>query len=178
MADIEELDRIWREGLSSAAETMTPLTDPTAHVARRIRRRRRACTVFTTVGVAVTVLVIVLTVSVARDAQRDDFATGSPVVVRVEVLVDNTLRIQFPGRPVSGQPPHVEIPHGLIRFEVRSPSGGSDHIIIRGVPEFDVVVSGQETVTEVVRIPRGRYVMYSAIPGHAEAGETVVLVVK
>ena len=180
MTDIEELDRIWREGLASAADAMPPATDPAARVAERVRRRRRARTTLTAISVAVTALVIVVALSFARDRQSGEFATAPPVaVVRVEVLVGGQLTIQFPGRAVSGQPPHVELPHGVIRFEVRSGSGAADRLVIDGVPKFAAVVgSTHDVVTDIVRMPPGRYLMHSTLSGHAEAGEKAVLVVK
>jgi len=179
MTDLDELDRIWREGLASAAATTTPVADPSVRVAERIRRRRRTRTTLTAIGVAVTGLVIILAVSLTRNPQRGDLATSTPVaVVRVEILVGGQLTIQFPGRAVSGQPPHVELPHGVIRFDVSSP-GGTDHLVIDGAPKFSaVVVPTHDAVTESVRIPPGRYLMHSTLPGHAIAGEEAILVVK
>jgi hypothetical protein len=178
MTDTDELDRIWREVLSSAADAMLPVTDPTPRVASRVRRRRRARTTRAAIGVAVTVMAVVVAVSFARDRQRGDVATAPPVtVVRVDVLVDGQLTIQFPGRAVSGQPPHVDLPHGVIRFEVRT-GGAADGLSIDGVPKFAVIVDSiHEVVTETVRIPPGRYLMHSTLAGHAEAGEEAVLVV-
>jgi hypothetical protein len=123
--------------------------------------------------------VLIVAVSFALDRQGGEVATAPPVaVVRVEVLVGGQLRIQFPGRAVSGQPPQVDLRHGVIRFEVRSGSG-ADHVVIDGVPNFAAAVdSTYGVVTELVRMPPGRYLMRSTIPGHAEAGETAVLVVK
>jgi hypothetical protein len=179
MTDIDELDRIWRDGLAAAADAMPPATDPAARVGERIRRRRRARTTLTAISAAVTAVVIVVAVSFARDRQSGEFATSSPVaVVRVEVLVGGQLTIHFPGRAVSGQPPHVELPHGVIRFEVRSGSG-ADRLVIDGVPKFVAVVgSTHAAVTEIVQIPPGRYLMHSTVLGHAEVGEKAVLIVK
>jgi len=178
MPDIDELDRIWREGLSSAAGAMPPVTDPTARVAERVRRRERARARITAIGVvAVIALMIVLAVSVELSSRRADIATPSPVArVDVEVLVGGQLQIRFPGRSVGGQPPRVELPSGLIRFDVRS--AGTDRLVIDGIPEFVAVLGPTDTVTRIVRIPPGRYLMHSTIAGHAEAGEKAILVVK
>jgi hypothetical protein len=183
MTDTGELDRIWREGLASAADATSPITDPTARVAERVHRRRRAHTTRTAVGVAATVAVIVIAVSFARGRHSGEVATAPPVaVVRVDVLVGGQLTIQFPGRAVSGQPPHVNLPHGVIRFEVRSGNGAADHLVIDGVPKFAATVatvaSPHDVVTEAVRMAPGRYLMHSTLSGHAEAGEKAVLVVK
>jgi hypothetical protein len=179
MTDIDELDRIWREGLASAADAMSPATDPTARVTERIRRRRRARATLTAISVVATALVIVIAVSFARDRHSGEVAMAPPVaVVRVEVLVGGQLTIQFPGRAVSGQPPHVDLPHGVIRFEVRS-GCCADRLVIDGVPKFAAVVgSAHDVVTEIVRMAPGRYLMHSTLPGHAEAGENAVIIVK
>jgi hypothetical protein len=183
MADIDELDRIWREGLLVVDASMTPISDPTVRVAERVRRRRRARLIRRWIGAAAVGVAVVLGVSLARarSPQRVDVATSPPVaVVRVEVLLGGQLTIRFPGRATSGQPPRVELPHGVIRFEVHSP-GGSDRIVIDGVPEFVAVVDPpyiQATAAQTVHIAPGTYLMHSTIAGHAEAGEEAVLIVK
>jgi hypothetical protein len=180
MTDIDELDRIWREGLASAAATMAPVTDPNLRVVERVRRRRRTRITFRGIGVVVTGLTIVLAVLFARNPPHADFATSSPVtVVRVEVLVHGQLTIQFPGRAVHGQPPHVELPQGLIRFDVSSP-GGSDRLVIDGVPTFVAVVvpPHHAAVTETVQISPGTYLMHSTLAGHAAVGEEAILIVR
>jgi hypothetical protein len=182
VADIDELDRIWREGLSAADAVTAPISDPTVRVAERVRRRRRLRRIRRWVGVAVVCVVIVLGVSLARagSPQRVDVATSSPVtVVRVDVLVGGQLTILFPGRATSGQPSRVELAHGVIRFEVQSRTG-SDRIVIDGVPKFVATVYPplHGTVTQTVRIAPGTYLMHSTILGHTEAGEKAVLVVK
>jgi hypothetical protein len=178
MTDIDELDRIWREGLASAADATLPATDPAARVAERVRRHRRSRTTRAAISVAVAAVVIVVAMSFARNRQSGQVATAPPVaVVHVEVLVGGQLTIQFPGRAVTGQPPQVELPHGVIRFEVGT-GGGSDHLVIDGVPEFAVTVASvHDVVTEKVRMAPGRYVMHSTLSGHAEAGEKAVIVV-
>jgi hypothetical protein len=177
MSDIDELDRIWREGLVSADAAMTPITDPTTRVAERVRRRRRVRMTLRGVGVAVVGIAIVLAMSLSRSPQRDHFAT-SPPLVRVAVVVGD-LNIHFPGRPVSGRPPQVELPNGVIRFDVRT-TGASDRLVINGVPGFVALVGpfGHDTVTVTVRLAPGRYLMHSTILGHTEAGEEVILIVK
>lgn len=178
MPDIEELDvldQMWREGLSLTAEGMTPISDPTGRVAGRLRRRRRARAALTTAGVAILGAFIVVTVSFARGPDHVRVATSAPPV-QVDVVVGPDLRIRFPGRAVSGQPPRVKLPHGLIRFRVRS-TASSHHLVIDGLRGF-VATVGPDTVTVTVRIPPGRYLMHCTIPGHTEAGEEALLIVE
>jgi hypothetical protein len=181
MADVDELDRIWREGLFAVDASMTPIADPTVRVAERVRRRRRLRLVRRWLGVTVVGLVIVFGVSFvrARSPQRVEVATSRPVaVVRVEVEGEGALTIRFPGRATSGNPPRIELPQGVIRFEVETPAG-IETIVIDGVPKFAATVDPvHRTVTQTVRIAPGTYLMHSAIPGHTEAGEEAVLVVK
>ncbi|HEX3866995.1 MAG TPA: hypothetical protein VHV78_09590 [Gemmatimonadaceae bacterium] len=158
------------------------MSDPTVRVAERVRRRRRLRLVRRWIGITAVGVVIVLGVSLARarSSQRVDVATSPPVaVVRVEVLGEGALTIRFPGRATSGQPPRVELPRGVIRFEVKS-LGGTETIVVDGVPKFVATVTPpvHGTVTQTVRIAPGTYLMHSAIPGHTEAGEEAVLIVK
>lgn len=176
MTDTDELDSIWREGLSSVAAKMAPLTDPTVRVAERLRRRRRARMTLTALSIAVASVVIVAAVSLARNPHRANFATSHPLE-RVAVVVGD-LRIHFPGRVVSGEPPHVALPHGVIRFDLRS-TGTSHRLVIDGVPKFVAVVdTAHDAISVTVRIAPGRYLMHCTILGHTEAGEKAILIVK
>ena len=187
MTNVDDLDRIWRDGLVTAAEEFSGPGDVRTRVAARVRHRRRsrramsagaAALLVGTAGVGVGAL--------HRDDRRAGVATvplttapatAAPVaVVQVDEAPGNALKIAFPGR-VLGDPPSVSLPSGLIRFEIHV--GGAGHVLrIEGVPGFEVDASVEgETIVKDIDLAPGTYVMYCAIPGHRDAGEQMILVV-
>jgi hypothetical protein len=180
MPDVDELDHIWRAGLSAAAAAMAPVTDPVARVAARVRRRRRARATLTSIGAAALVVVVIFTGFVlARNPHGTHVATTPPAEpVNVVVGWHGTLRIRFPGREASeNQAPRVNLPHGQLRFTVRS--YGTHRLVIDGVPGFNPqVVTDGTPVVVTVRLARGTYLMHCTIPGHTESGEVAILVVE
>jgi hypothetical protein len=178
MPDVDELDHIWREGLSAAAAAMAPVTDPVARVAARVRRRRRARATLTSIGAAALVLVVIFTGFVlARNPHGGHVATTPPAEpVNVVVGWHGKLRIRFPGREVSGSAPRVHLPQGQLRFTVRS--YGTHRLVIDGVPGFNPrVVTDGTPVVVMVQLAPGTYLMHCTIPGHTESGEEAILVV-
>lgn len=184
MTNVDELDRIWQEGLTTAAEEFAAPGDVRTRVAVRVRHRRRsrrvvaacaAAAVVAAAGVGVGLLphdgsAVVATVPVT---------TTPPVpvaVVQVDEAPRNQLEITFPGR-VSGDATSLSLRPGLIRFVVHV--SGAGHVLrIDGAPAFEVDANVEgETIAKDVELEPGTYVMYCAVPGHREAGEQMTLVV-
>jgi hypothetical protein len=176
MPEIDELDRIWRAGLSAAAAARPPVDDPSARVGQRVRRRRRSRITLTTVG-AVALVGIVAVAAVFATAPRGARVATSPPAVTVDVVVGPALQIHFPGLVVTGQPPRVHLPRGLLRFRVRA-AAGTHELVIDGVHRFDVTVASETSAVSVtVRLAPGVYRMHCTIPGHTIAGEEATLLV-
>jgi hypothetical protein len=93
-----------------------------------------------------------------------------PVVREVVKIVDapgGALRIEFPGRLVLRNSPLVTLASGLIRFDVLEDAPG--HALrIEGVADL------APGPTDVQLAP-GDYVLACVIPGHAAAGERVLI---
>jgi hypothetical protein len=177
MPEVDELDQIWREGLSAAEAAMTPPTDPAGRVAARVRRRRRNRSALTATGVVVVGALVFAGIALGRRAPDGPHIATSGPVTNVTVVVGPELRIRFPDRAVSGQPRRIELPYGKIRFRVRS-AGGSHRLVIDGVPGFVAAVSESKPVSVLVRIAPGRYRIHCTIPGHTESGENAILIVQ
>jgi hypothetical protein len=181
--ETDELDRIWRDGLRHLAlptarnDDEAPMVTPTAD-----RRTYARLAGSVTVAVLIAAMLVgVLTLGRHRDATRAGppatTVAVQPVVVDVVDAPGNTLTLSLPGRTVSGQPPHVELPAGLIEFRIEMQSAG--HVLeIDGVPDFAPTPMTVGTVTRTVRLTRGIYRLYCAIPGHAEVGEQMLLDVR
>jgi hypothetical protein len=179
MTDVDELDRIWTDGLSSAAETIVVPPDPGARVAGRVRHRRRVRRA--RVGVAVGALVVVVTVGVVAVSRPDRVAVVAPgptvppapvprAVVRIIDAPGGALKFTIPGRDL-GNPPSLTLPAGLIRFVIHGNAPGHD-LRIEGVPYFEANFgAGAAMVATQVQLAPGDYVLYCAIPGHRAAGE-------
>jgi hypothetical protein len=181
MTSTDELDGIWRDGLSTAASELDIADDPRTQVAERVRHRRRSRRTATAVTLVVLSAVAVLAVAQigkqgthAGVAARPNSTIGA--VVEVDDAPGNRLTIAFPGRVVSGSPPSIALPSGLIRFKIHRLSPGH-RLVIDGIPGFvvDFSVSAPTTVTEDVHLNPGEYLMHCTIPGHAEAGEEMRL---
>ncbi len=184
MTNVDELDRIWQEGLTTAAEEFATPGDIRVRVAARVRRRRRSRRVSSACGAAVVVAVGVIAVGLlphdgSAVVATVPVTTAPPVpvaVVQVDEAPRNQLEITFPGR-VSGAATSLSLPPGLIRFVVHV--GGAGHVLrIDGAPAFEVDANVEgETIAKDVELEPGTYVMYCAVPGHREAGERMTLVV-
>ena len=114
MIDVDEIDRMWRDGLESAAGADAPIDDPRPRVARRVRHNRRVRTVANT-SVAVVIIgafVAGIGVFVDRPAARHTPVAGTtqttvmqqPTVVDVTDAPGGTLSITFPSAPNTGGP--------------------------------------------------------------------------
>ncbi len=180
MNSTDELDGIWRDGLTAAASELVVIEDPGARVARRARHRQRARRAGLAVGLFVLGGSALVAVShIGGDHPRAGVATQSGTsivaVVQVEDAPSGRLTIEFPGRTLSGDRSALALPSGLIRFEI----GGSPghQLVIDGVSGViaDFGPTGPTTVTRDVQLAPGRYVMHCIVPGHAEAGEEVSL---
>jgi hypothetical protein len=181
MTSTDELDSIWRDGLSAAASEFFIADDPRTRVAERVRHRRRSRRTGTAVTLVVLSAAAVLAVAqIGHQGTHAGVAARPNPTVRAVVEVDdapgNQLTIALPGRVVSGNPPSIALPSGLIRFEIHGLH--PDHrLVIDGIPNFvaDFSVSGPTTITEDVQLNPGEYLMHCTVPGHAEAGEEIRL---
>ena len=95
-----------------------------------------------------------------------------PTVVQVNDAPGGALRIEFPGRHLTGNPPAIALPSGDVRFVIHSSAGG--HVLrIDGVPGFEVDLNrAGETVTRDVHLDPGpvRHVLRdSRTPRHGRA---------
>ena len=180
MNSTDELDGIWRDGLSAAASELVIADDPRARVAERVRHRRRSRRTGTAVILVVLSAAAILAVAqIGHQGRHPGVAARPNPTVRAIVEVDdapgNQLTIVFPGRVVSGNPPSIELPTGLIRFKIHGSTG--HRLVIDGVPGFvaDFSASDPPPITEDVRLNPGEYLMHCTIPGHAEANEEMLL---
>ncbi len=101
-----------------------------------------------------------------------------PTVVNVDEAPGRALKIEFPGHDL-GTPASITLPSGAVRFVIHG--GGAGHILrIDGVPGFEAnfTVEGQTITKDVSLVAGGVYVMYCAVPGHRDAGESVIIVAR
>jgi hypothetical protein len=174
MTDIDELDRMWRDGLASAAEDVVATPNPQARVAARVQHRRRSRRTTTASVVVVLIAAVVIAVSqLGQHPKHLSVGAERPLIVQVTDAPNGNLQILFPGRPISN-PPIVPLPSGVIRFEIRGLAPGH-RLVIDGVPGFVVDFEAPGTITKDVRLNPGEYLMHCTIPGHAEAGERALL---
>jgi hypothetical protein len=179
MTDTDELDRIWREGLGHLAAPTTPISDPASAVGARMRRRhqsRVAVLATATVVLAASIFGVVLT---SRRSTETVVHTGPvifprPLVVNVVDAARGNLTISFPGRKVSGSPPQVNLPAGLIQFDIATLTAGHS-LAIDGVPGFAATPQTVGTVIRTVQLRPGVYALHCVVPGHTEAGEEILL---
>ncbi len=181
MMQTDELDQLWREGLVTLAEQLTPPTDPEPRVALR-RRRRRRVRIATKLS-AVVALVAVGAITIVAFAGRSDHRSGvtsqPPPIPAATVVVDDApghaLRIAFPGRDTNGL--SLRLPAGLIRFQVRGDEGHD--LVLDGASGFrvELTASAAPTRTTDVLLAPGQYLMHCLIPGHTEAGEQAPITV-
>jgi hypothetical protein len=179
MTDTDELDRIWREGLGHLAAPTTPISDPASALSARMRRRHHARVgVLATAAVvlAASMLGVVLT---SRRSTETVVHTGPatlprPLVVDVVDAARGKLTISLPGRKLSGSPSHVNLPPGLVQFEITTLTAG--HVLaLDGVPGFAATPQTMGTVIRTVQLRPGVYALHCLIPGHTEAGEEILL---
>ena len=179
MTDTDELDRIWREGLGHLATPTTPIFDPASAVGARMRRRHQSrvgVIATATVVLAASILGVVLT---SRRSTETVVHTGPttlprPLVVEVVDGAGGKLTIAFPGRKVSGSPPHANLPAGLIQFDITTLTAGHS-LALDGVPGFAATPQTIGTVTRTVQLRPGVYALHCLVPGHTEAGEEILL---
>ena len=179
MTNVDEIDRVWRDGLQSMAAFPSHHSDPHGRVAARVRARHRTRRIVTMLSaIAFVVIVAAGSALLLRDEPKTRVAGAPSVVVAVTDAPGGQLRIELPGRPVSGDPPHVTLPAGNIRFEIHGRSAG--HVLVLdGDHGFTAdFTNGPETITEDVHLEPGVYRLHCAIAGHAEAGEEMLLLVR
>jgi hypothetical protein len=178
MTDIDELDRIWRDGLASAAEDVVATPDPQTRVAARVRHRRRTRrTMTTSIVVVLIAMVAIAATQLGHHSKQVRVAAKPPLIVQVVDAPHGNLQILFPGRPMTGYPPSVQLPSGVIRFEIHDLNPGH-RLVIDGVPGFVADFETPGTITQDVRLNPGEYLMHCTIPGHEEAGESARLIVR
>jgi hypothetical protein len=186
MTNDDDLDRMWRDGLTTAADGLGATTGVRSRVAARVRRRRyrrraasagaiAALTATTVVGVAE------LRSGSTRVQVTTPDTTAPPVVptvVQVNDAPGGALKIAFPGHDL-GNPASITLPSGDVRFVVHGDSAG--HVLrIDGAPGFEAnfTVAGETITRDVQLVPGHVYDMYCAIPGHRDAGESVIIVAR
>jgi hypothetical protein len=187
MTEIEDVDQIWRAGLATAADALGPAGDVRARVAARVRHRQRSRRAVSAGAVAA---LMATTVVAVAELHHDDgrvrvaiapTTTTVPViraVVQVNDAPGGALTMEFPGRTVTGNPPTISLPSGVIRFVVHDVSPGHD-LVIDGIPAFNIdLATAGETITKDVQLDPGVYDLHCAIPGHEDAGEKILLVVR
>jgi hypothetical protein len=182
----DDLDRVWRDGLTTAAGGLGNTTGARDRVAARVRHRRHRRRSVSAGAIAALTATTVVGVAELHSADgpvrvATTETTAPPVVPTVAQVNDapgGALKIEFPGHEL-GNPPSITLPSGEVRFVIHGDSAG--HVLrIDGAPDFEAnfTVAG-ETITRDVMLGPGRvYVMYCAIPGHREAGESVIIVAR
>lgn len=183
MTQTDELDRIWREGLERLGFSRVESVDVASSVARALGRRRAQRRIF--VMIAATAVLALGTIAVVFSMNsRDSTATLAgrsaprPVVVDVVDTPGGALALTFPGRVASGQPPHIDLPAGLIEFRIDVRAPGHE-LGLEGVAAFaPTPIAARGVVTRTVRLAPGVYRLYCAIPGHADAGEQMLFDVR
>ena len=181
MTDTDELDRIWREGLGHLAAPTMPISDPASAVGARTRRRHQSRVgVLATAAVVLAASIVGVVVVAGRRSTETIVHTPSPTSVPRPLVVDvvdgarGNLTISFPGRTVSGSPPHVNLPAGLIQFDIATLTAGHS-LAVDGVPGFAATPQTIGTVIRTVQLRPGVYALHCLVPGHTEAGEEVFL---
>ena len=181
MTETDELDRIWREGLGQLAAPTTPISDPASAVGARVRQRHQSrIGVFATAAVVIAASIAgVLVAAGPRSTERIVPArspTSSPRPLFVDVVdgARGNLTISFPGRKVSGSPPHVNLPAGLTQFTITTLTAGHS-LALDGVPGFAATPQTIGTVIRTVQLAPGVYMLHCTVPGHTEAGEEMLL---
>jgi hypothetical protein len=177
--DTDELDRIWRDGLRRLAAPTMSVPETETVIETRVRHRHRARLALAAAGVVLVASAVVGVAerhgwSVVRPTAPTPAAPApAPLVVDVVDAPNNALTLTLPGRVASGQPPHVDLAPGLIEFRVDLRSSG--HIIeLEGVSDF-AAVDQAGIATRTVRLGHGVYRLFCAVPGHADAGEQMLL---
>jgi hypothetical protein len=181
MTSTDELDGIWRDGLSAAANELVIADDPHGRVDRRVRHRHRSRRTGTAIILVVLTAAAILAVAqLGRQETHAGVAARPGPTIRAIIEVDdapgNQLTIVFPGRVASGNPPSIRLPSGLIRFKIHGTPG--HQLVIDGIPGFVADFSAfraPTTLTEDARLNPGEYLMHCTIPGHAEANEEMLL---
>ena len=181
MNDVEEIDRAWRDGLASVAEDFVSTPNPRVRVAAHVKRRRRSrVAVVATVSIALAAAVVVTFGGLGSHSTRVR-VVSPPDAVAAVVQVDDApgarFALAFPGRKTVGNPPSVALPSGLIRFVIHGLTPGHQ-LVIDGVPDFVADFERAGTIVQEVRLNPGDYLMHCAVPGHKDAGEETLLVVR
>jgi len=69
------------------------------------------------------------------------------------------------------KPEELDAPAGIIRIELDNTESGAHTLAIKGVPGFELSVSGDgDEDSGKVKLAPDEYEFYCTIPGHAEAG--------
>jgi hypothetical protein len=181
MTDTDELDRIWREGLGHLAAPTTPISDPASAVGARARQRHQSrIGVLATAAVVIAVSIAGVLVVAGRRSTETIVPARSPTSIPRRLVVDvidaarGNLAISFPGRKVSGSPPHVNLPAGLTQLKITTLTAGHS-LVLDGVPAFAATPQAIGTVIRTVQLVPGVYALHCIVPGHTEAGEEMLL---
>jgi uncharacterized cupredoxin-like copper-binding protein len=69
------------------------------------------------------------------------------------------------------KPDTLVAPAGIVKISLKNIESGSHDLVIKGVPGFDLSVSGEgSTDAKKVELKQGKYTFYCTVPGHEEAG--------
>jgi plastocyanin len=69
------------------------------------------------------------------------------------------------------KPTKLTAPPGIVKIILKNIESGTHDFVIRGVPGFDLQVSGSgSTAAKKVELKKGTFTFYCSIPGHEEAG--------
>jgi plastocyanin len=69
------------------------------------------------------------------------------------------------------RPKTLDAPAGIVKISLKNIESGTHDLVIRGVPGFDLKVSGEgSTEAKKVELKKGKYTFYCTVPGHEEAG--------
>lgn len=111
--------------------------------------------------VAVGALLLVLAACGGSDSGSSYKEPTGPAVATIKLESGNTYF----------KPDKVTAPPGIIDISLKNVESGIHDLVIRGVPGFQVEVSGNgDTASKKVKLTQGKYEFYCTVPGHEEAG--------
>jgi hypothetical protein len=181
MNDVDELDRIWRDGLASVAEELGSTSDPRVRVHARVQRRRRSRhAVVALVSIALVVSLVLAFSAFNGHSSRTRISNppldAVPTLVFVTDAPGGTLSLSFRHQVPSEKPFAVTLPSGVARFVIHGRAG--HQLVSDGVPGFVANFEHTGIIVRDVRLAPGEYLMHCAVPGHAEAGEEAIFIVQ
>jgi hypothetical protein len=178
MRSADQLDDLWERGLTALADPPSFSPEPRERVVVRATKQRRDRRIGR--AVALVAVAVIAFGAVAVVATRDDpsHTTSSPSYVEpigvpvATVTIDATPSLRL-------QPDLVTVPKGIVELRFRDEAAGQHVLAIERLPGFRLTVNDAgQTETGKVDLQPGRYTIYCAVPGHADAGERATLIVE